>query len=237
MTPDGAVRALVGGTRYADSQFNRATQALRQPGSAFKPIVYLAAFEAGFTPDSVMFDGPISIDGWQPANYDGKYYGDVTLREAMARSLNSVAAQLVGRVGAAQVVEVARRLGIASAMTATPSIALGTSEVTLLELTGAYATFVNYGLVVLPRGIERVSDSEGNVIYERIGEGAGAIVARGSPMQDVLAAVIGWSTGAPPCRPLKAAGSAPPTLSRCVVRRFATELVTGVWLGATTTRR
>jgi penicillin-binding protein 1A len=235
MTPDGAVRALVGGTDYRSSQFNRATQALRQPGSAFKPIVYLAAFEAGFTPDSILFDGPISIDGWQPANYDDRYYGDVTLREAMARSLNSVAAQLVARIGAEQVVEVARRLGIASAMTATPSLALGTSEVTLIELTGAYATFVNYGHVVLPRGIERVSDTEGNVIYQRGGEGAGAIVAprQVTQMQDVLAAVIGWGTG-------KAADIGRPSGGKTGTANeyrdawfigFTAELVTGVWLG------
>jgi penicillin-binding protein 1A len=235
MTPDGAVRALVGGTDYGISQFNRATQALRQPGSAFKPVVYLAAFEAGFTPDSRMFDGPISIDGWQPANYDDRYYGDVTLREAMARSLNSVAAQLVARVGAAQVVEAARRLGIASAMTATPSIALGTSEVTLLELTGAYATFVNYGHVVLPRGIERVTDTAGEVIYERSGGGGGAIVAprQVAQMQDVLAAVIGWGTG-------KAADIGRPAGGKTGTANdyrdawfvgFTAELVTGVWLG------
>ncbi len=235
MTPDGAVRALVGGTRYSESQFNRATQALRQPGSAFKPIVYLAAFEAGFTPDTIMFDGPISIDGWQPANYDGKYYGDVTLREALARSLNSVAAQLVGRVGAAQVIEVARRLGIASAMTATPSIALGTSEVTLLELTGAYATFVNYGHVVLPRGIERVSDAEGTAIYERGGEGAGAVVAprQVAQMQDVLAAVVGWGTGraADIGRPEGGKTGTANDYRDAWFVGFTAELVTGVWVG------
>ena len=235
MTPDGAVRALVGGTDYSVSQFNRATQALRQPGSAFKPIVFLAAFEAGFTPDSMMFDGPISIEGWQPANYNDKYYGDVTLREAMARSLNSVAAQLVARVGAAQIVEAARRLGIASTMTATPSIALGTSEVTLLELTGAYATFVNYGHVVLPRGIDRVTDTDGNVIYERQGGGAGAIVKplQVAQMQDVLAAVVSWGTG-------KAADIGRPEGGKTGTANdyrdawfvgFTAELVTGVWLG------
>ncbi|MEX2199892.1 MAG: transglycosylase domain-containing protein, partial [Dongiaceae bacterium] len=134
MTPDGAVRALVGGVDYRASQFNRATQALRQPGSAFKPFVYLAAFEAGLQPDSKMFDGPVSIGGWSPANYEDRYYGEVTLREAMARSLNSVAAQLAGRVGPERVVEVAQRLGIGTKLLATPSIALGTSEVTLVDL-------------------------------------------------------------------------------------------------------
>jgi penicillin-binding protein 1A len=235
MTPDGAVRALVGGVDYRASQFNRATQALRQPGSAFKPFVYLAAFEAGLQPDSRMFDGPVSIGGWSPANYEDRYYGEVTLREAMARSLNSVAAQLVGRVGADRVVEVARRLGIGTKLLATPSIALGTSEVTLVDLTGAFATFVNAGRVVLPRGIERVRTIDGTVIYERSGSGAGAVVAprQVAQMQDVLAAVLGWGTG-------KAADIGRPAGGKTGTGQdyrdawfvgFTAELVTGVWFG------
>jgi penicillin-binding protein 1A len=235
MTPDGAVRALVGGVDYRASQFNRATQALRQPGSAFKPFVYLAAFEAGLQPDSRMFDGPVSIGGWSPANYEDRYYGEVTLREAMARSLNSVAAQLTGRVGPDRVVEVAQRLGISTNLMATPSIALGTSEVTLVDLTGAFATFVNAGRVVLPRGIERVRAIDGTVIYERSGSGAGAVVApqQVAQMQDVLAAVIGWGTG-------KAADIGRPAGGKTGTAQdyrdawfvgFTAELVTGVWFG------
>jgi len=235
MTPDGAVRALVGGTDYSESQFNRATQALRQPGSAFKPIVYLAAFESGLTPDTKMVDGPVSIGGWSPDNYNDRYYGEVTLREAMARSLNSVAAQLVARVGAEQVVEVARRLGITSPVTATPSIALGTSEVTLMELTGAFATIVDFGHVVLPRGIERVTDTDGEIIYERNSGGAGAVVAPHQvvQMQDVLAAVVGWGTG-------KAADIGRPAGGKTGTANdyrdawyvgYTAELVTGVWFG------
>ncbi|MEX2298417.1 MAG: transglycosylase domain-containing protein [Dongiaceae bacterium] len=235
MTPDGAVRALVGGLDYRASQFNRATQALRQPGSAFKAFVYLAAFESGLQPDSLMFDGPVSIGGWTPANYEDRYYGEVTLREAMARSLNSVAAQLVGRVGADRVVEVAQRLGIGTNLMATPSIALGTSEVTLVDLTGAYATFVNQGRVVLPRGIERVRMLDGTVIYERSGSGAGAVVApqQVAQMQDVLAAVIGWGSG-------KAADIGRPSGGKTGTGQdyrdawfvgFTAELVTGVWFG------
>jgi len=235
MTPDGAVRALVGGLDYRVSQFNRATQALRQPGSAFKPFVYLAAFESGLQPDSLMFDGPVSIGGWTPANYEDRYYGEVTLREAMARSLNSVAAQLVGRVGADRVVEIAQRLGIGTKLMATPSIALGTSEVTLVDLTGAYATFVNQGRVVLPRGIERVRTLDGTVIYERSGSGAGAVVApqQIAQMQDILSAVIGWGTG-------KAADIGRPAGGKTGTGQdyrdawfvgFTAELVTGVWFG------
>src|SRR5690606_2199819 len=110
MAPDGAVKAMVGGLGYRDSAVNRAAQAKRQPGSAFKLFVYLAAMEAGFRPDNLMFDGPLSIGGWTPRNYEGKYYGEVTLREAFARSLNTVAVQLSNRVGLARVIDVAHRL-------------------------------------------------------------------------------------------------------------------------------
>ncbi len=129
LTPDGAVRALVGGVDYKQSQYNRATQALRQPGSSFKAFVYLAAFEAGLTPDAQFVDAPISIGKWSPDNYNDKYFGQVTLREAFARSLNSVAVQLAQRVTPAQVVETAKRLGIDTPLGNDASIALGTSEV------------------------------------------------------------------------------------------------------------
>ena len=120
MTPDGAVKAMVGGRDYGSSQFNRATQALRQPGSAFKPFVFLAGLEQGMTPETIMTDSPISIDGWKPDNYEGRYYGDVTLREAFARSLNSVAVQISEQVGRQRVIEMARRLGITADITPRP---------------------------------------------------------------------------------------------------------------------
>ncbi len=132
LDPDGAVRAMVGGRDYGVSQFNRVTQALRQPGSAFKPFVYLAAMEAGLIPDDVVMDGPININGWAPKNYAGRYYGNVTVREAFARSLNAATVRISQRVGPERVAAVARRLGITSTIEITPSIALGTSEVTLL---------------------------------------------------------------------------------------------------------
>ncbi|MGD9915480.1 MAG: transglycosylase domain-containing protein, partial [Rhizobiaceae bacterium] len=141
----GAVRAMVGGADYANSQFDRASEARRQPGSAFKPFVFLAALEQGRTPSSVRNDAPVKIGKWSPDNYKGKYFGKVTLTTALAKSLNSVAAQLVMEVGPEAVVETAHRMGIESNLIANQSIALGTSEVTPLELTAAYVPLANGG--------------------------------------------------------------------------------------------
>jgi penicillin-binding protein 1A len=161
----GAVRAMVGGYDYANSQFDRASEARRQPGSAFKPFVYLAAMEEGRTPDSVRNDAPVRIGKWTPENYGGKYYGHVTLTEALARSLNSVAAQLAMEVGPKTVVAVAHRLGIQSDLTANASIALGTSEVTPLELTAAYVPFANGGYKPTVHFVRRILSSSGKVLY------------------------------------------------------------------------
>ena len=167
MTPDGAVRAMVGGRDYADSQFNRAVAAKRQPGSAFKPFVYLTALEHGLTPDTVRLDGPVKIKGWQPENYGHEYFGPVTLTKALALSLNTVSVRLTMEVSPMAVIRTAHRLGIASKLEPNASIALGTSEVSPLELVGAYATFANGGYAVQPHVIERVSTAEGKVLYAR----------------------------------------------------------------------
>ncbi|MDF1779397.1 MAG: transglycosylase domain-containing protein [Rhizobiaceae bacterium] len=162
----GAIRALVGGYDYSTSQFDRATKAKRQPGSAFKPFVYVAALEMGRTPLSVRNDAPIRIGKWTPSNYDDKYRGPVTLSDALSKSLNTIAAQLVMEVGPRNVAKTARRLGIESALEANASIALGTSEVTLTELTAAYAPFMNGGYKATPHIIKRVSTTDGKVLYE-----------------------------------------------------------------------
>ncbi|MEX3010892.1 transglycosylase domain-containing protein [Hoeflea sp. TYP-13] len=162
----GAIRALVGGYDYSVSQFDRATTARRQPGSAFKPFVYAAALEMGRTPQSVRNDAPIRIGKWTPSNYDQKYRGPVTLSDALAGSLNTVAAQLVMEAGPNNVVKTARRLGIESKLKANASIALGTSEVTLTELTAAYAPFMNGGFKATPHIIKRVRTAKGKVLYE-----------------------------------------------------------------------
>ena len=165
----GAVRAMVGGYDYANSQFDRATEARRQPGSTFKPFVYLAALENGRRPDSVRTDAPVRIGKWTPENYGGKYYGKVTLATALKKSLNSVAAQLAQEVGPKTVAEVAHRMGIESDLAANASIALGTSEVTPLELTAAYVPFVNGGYRPDVHVIRRVTTMDGKVIYEQKG--------------------------------------------------------------------
>jgi penicillin-binding protein 1A len=167
MTPTGEVRAMVGGRNYADSQFNRAVTAKRQPGSAFKPFVYLTAIEAGLTPDTIRQDAPIDVKGWKPENYSHEYFGSVTLTQALAMSLNTVAVRLGLEVGAKNVVRTAHRLGITSKLEANASIALGTSEVSLLELAGAYAPFANGGRAVSPHVVNRIRTDGGKVLYQR----------------------------------------------------------------------
>jgi penicillin-binding protein 1A len=153
MKPDGRVVAMVGGAKYEDSGFNRATQARRQPGSTFKLFVYLAALRAGMTPDSKIADKPITINGWSPANADHRYQGMITLRQAFARSSNVAAVRLAQQVGPDAVVKAARDLGITSPLNADPSLALGTSGVTLLELTRAYAAVAGNAYPVTPHGL------------------------------------------------------------------------------------
>lgn len=162
----GAVRAMIGGYDYANSQFDRATEARRQPGSTFKPFVYLTALEQGRTPDSVRNDAPVRIGKWTPSNYNGKYFGEVTLATALSHSLNSVAAQLVMEVGPQAVVDTAHRFGIQSALTANASLALGTSEVTLMELTDAFVPFANGGYRAPVHMISKITDGDDNVLYD-----------------------------------------------------------------------
>ena len=176
MKPDGTVRALVGGKNYAESQFNRAIAAKRQPGSAFKPFVYLTALEHGLTPDTIREDKPISLKGWKPENYGREYFGPVTLTQALSHSLNTVSVRLTLELTPTAVVRTAYRLGIASKLEANPSIALGTSEVSVLELVGAYAPFANGGNAITPHVIERVRTTDGKVLFQRTPQNLGAIV-------------------------------------------------------------
>ncbi|WP_316230289.1 penicillin-binding protein 1A [Bradyrhizobium sp. SZCCHNR1051] len=170
MTPDGAVRAMVGGRNYSDSQFNRAVTAKRQPGSAFKPFVYLTAIEQGLTPDTVRQDAPLDLKGWKPENYTREYFGPVTLTQALAMSLNTVAVRVGLEVGPKNVVRTAHRLGIASKLDPNPSIALGTSEVSMIELVGAYAPFSNGGVSVSPHVVTRIRTLDGKLLYMRQAE-------------------------------------------------------------------
>jgi penicillin-binding protein 1A len=194
----GAVRALVGGRDYAKSQYNRAVDAKRQPGSAFKPFVYLTAIEKlGYRPDTVMIDQPVTFGTWSPENYDGKFRGPITLKDALAKSINTVAAQLADQVTPESVVQTAKRMGINSPLGANPSIALGTSEVTLLELTGAYAPFSNGGFAVLPFVVQRVRTPDGTVLFDRTGSGLGRVASIESValMNDMLQATVEMGTG------------------------------------------
>jgi penicillin-binding protein 1A len=176
MTPDGVVRALVGGRDYGQSQFNRAVDAKRQPGSAFKPFVYLTALEHGLTPDTVREDAPIAVKGWRPENYERQYLGPVTLRQALADSLNTVSVRLTLEFTPQAVVRTAYRLGIASMLEPNASIALGTSEVSPIELVSAYATFANGGIAVTPHVVERIRAADGKTLYGRTQQPLGRIV-------------------------------------------------------------
>lgn len=161
----GEVRAMVGGRSYEESQFNRAVQASRQPGSAFKPVLYLAALEAGLTPETVLRDEPVKIDKWRPRNYDGRYRGKVTLRQALTKSINTVAVRVSEQIGRENVIGMARRLGISSPMEPHPSLALGTYETSVLELTGAYATIPHQGMASPVYALRRVESVTGDVLY------------------------------------------------------------------------
>ncbi|MDK9695747.1 MAG: PBP1A family penicillin-binding protein [Siculibacillus sp.] len=194
--PTGAVKALVGGIDYSKSQFDRATQARRQPGSTFKPFVYLTAMEKGLTPDTVRVDEPFTWKGWSPKNYEKGFKGPVTLKDALAQSINTVAAKLAIEVGPRQVAETAMRLGITSPLTATPSIALGTSEVTPLEITAAFVPFSNGGFGVVPHVVTRITSADGKVLYQRKGSGIGRVIEPGplAAMNVMLAETLATGT-------------------------------------------
>jgi len=235
LAPDGAVRAMVGGRSYGQSQFNRATQALRQPGSAFKPFVFLAGLESGLSPESVMRDEPFAIGTWKPRNYSGKYLGDITLEKALAKSVNTIAAKITQRVGARNVVKAAHRLGITSDLKAHASIALGSSEVNLLELTAAYGPFANGGYGVFPFGIETIKDASGQVIYQRSGGGSGRIIPPNhvAEMNQMMKSVMTGGTGAKANfnRALGGKSGTSQAFRDAWFIGYSADLVLGVWMG------
>jgi penicillin-binding protein 1A len=235
MTLDGAVRAMVGGRDYNESQFNRATQAQRQPGSAFKPFVYLAGIEAGLRPDDRFVDGPIQIGNWRPRNYTNKYLGEITVAEAIAESVNTVAVQVAQRAGIPQVIAVANRLGITSNLAQDASIALGTNEVNLLELVAAYAPFANGGSGVLAYGISEISDTSGKILYRRSGSGPGQVVPPDEVgvMNQLLTGVIAHGTGKAAALPRPAAGKTGTTqdYKDAWFIGYTADLVAGIWFG------
>jgi penicillin-binding protein 1A len=236
MTPDGVVRALVGGKSYTESQFNRAISAKRQPGSAFKPFVYLTALEHGLTPDTIREDGPISMKGWRPENYEHEYMGPVTLTQALANSLNTVSVRLTLEFGPAAVIRTAYRLGITSLLEPNASIALGTSEVSPLELVSAYAVFANGGFAVSPHVIERVRGADGQILYARSSQMLGRVVdARYVAMMDAMlheVLVSGTARHADlPGWPAAGKTGTSQDFRDAWFVGFTSQLVTGVWLG------
>lgn len=166
MTPEGGIRAMVGGKSYAQSEFNRVTQAKRQPGSSFKAFVYTTAFEQGYKPDDIMTDEAVEYADWSPENYKHEYKGDITLKTAFADSVNTIAVKLAQKTGIRNVINTARRLGVTSDIRPNLSSALGSSSLSLLELTGAYAHFANNGEAVWVHGINKIQAGD-TVIYER----------------------------------------------------------------------
>ena len=233
---EGGIRAVVGGRSYAESQFNRALKAKRQPGSAFKTFVYLAALESGLKPDSTVLDLPILGAGWSPRNEGAGYRGAVTLRDALAQSMNAAAARLHMTVGPRKTVAVARRLGIRSELRAEASLALGTSEVTLIELTGAYGVLANGGRALDPHLIRRVRTGSGRVLFERREEPAAELVAPAhvAAMNDMLDAVLVSGTGK------RAALAGHPAAGKTGTSQdfrdawfvgYTQQLVAGVWVG------
>ena len=236
MDPDGAIKALVGGRNYADSQFNRAVAAKRQPGSAFKPFVYLAAIERGLTPATVREDAPINVRGWQPENYSHQYFGPVTLTKALSLSLNTVAVRLGVEVGPKAVIKTAQRLGIISELTPNPSIALGASEVSPLELVGAYAPFANGGVGVQPHIILRVKTAAGKLLYLRKGASNGRVIdpaylaMMNTMMQETLLTGTARKGEVPGWQAAGKTGTSQDWRDAWFIG-YTSHLVTGVWLG------
>lgn len=236
MDVDGSVRALVGGVDYQQSQFNRAVTARRQPGSSFKPFVYLAGMEKGYTPDTIANDGPIDINGWQPQNADGKYGGEMTLRTALALSRNTISALLANDVGPDKVVEAAMRMGISSPLQAVPSIALGTQEVSLLELTAAYAPFANGGIGVIANVITRIETPDGKVLYDATPAGPGRVIEPNivAEMNDMLHAAVEIGTGKRAQLngwPMAGKTGTSQKARDALFVGYTARMVTGVWLG------
>ncbi|TPQ36979.1 penicillin-binding protein [Bradyrhizobium guangdongense] len=237
MTPDGAVRAMVGGRNYSESQYNRAVTAKRQPGSSFKPFVYLTAVEQGLTPDTIRQDAPIEVKGWRPENYTHEYFGAVTLTQALAMSLNTVAIRLGLEVGPKNVVRTAHRLGISSKLEPNASIALGTSEVSVVELVGAYAPFANGGLAVSPHVVTRIkTQQDGKLLYMRQAEERNqvieprAVAMMNAMMRETLISGTAKKAEIPGWPAAGKTGTSQDYRDAWFIG-YTANLVTGVWLG------
>ena len=232
---DGAVRAMVGGKSYPASIYNRATQAERQPGSAFKLFVYLAALESGMKPADTMVDRPVDINGWQPRNNNRTFAGPVTIREAFARSINTISAQIGEQLGFSTIADMARRFGITTPISTYPAMVLGTSEVRLIELTQAFASVANRGVAVTPHAITRVETVNGRVLYRRDPAEQRVLVAPwvAAEMTDLLQTAVLTGTGRSAQIGRPVAGKTGTTQSNRDgwFVGFSSGLTTGVWMG------
>lgn len=232
---DGAVLAMVGGTDYVTSNYNRATNAVRQPGSAWKLFVYLAALEAGYTPDDPVVDEPVTIEGWSPRNSGGTYAGKIDLRTAFAYSKNTVAAQLGNEVGFGTVASMARRFGITTPVNTMPSMVLGTSDVRLIDMTRAFAAVSARGAAIEPYGILKVTSADGDVLYQRKTP-QGALLVPGyvaAGITDLLQSAVATGTGRAAQIGRPVAGKTGTTSSNKDgwFLGFSSGITTGVWMG------
>ena len=232
---DGAVLAMVGGTDYVNSNYNRATQAVRQPGSAWKLFVYLAALEAGYTPDDRVVDEKVTIDGWTPRNSGGTYAGEIDVRTAFAYSKNTVAAQLGNEVGFSTVAAMARRFGITTPINTLPSMVLGSSEVRVIDMVRAFAAVSAKGASIEPYGIKKVTTLEGEALYTHKGNGGQSLVPGyvAAGITDLLQTAVNIGTGKAAQIGRPVAGKTGTTSSNKDgwFLGFSSGITTGVWMG------
>ncbi|MGF1550790.1 MAG: transglycosylase domain-containing protein, partial [Sphingomonadaceae bacterium] len=232
---DGAVRAMVGGRDYVSSIYNRATQSQRQPGSAFKLFVYLAALEAGYLPSDTVIDEPVTIDGWSPRNSTGRYSGAISLREAFARSVNTIAAKLGAELGFGTVADMGQRFGITTKIDTNPSMVLGTSLVRLIDMTRAFASVAAKGTAVVPYGIRRVTTTDGELLYEHQADGSRTLAAPwvAAQMTDLLQSAVLTGTGRSAQIGRPVAGKTGTTSSNKDgwFLGFSSGLTAGIWMG------
>ncbi len=235
MDRDGAVLAMVGGTDYVTSNYNRATKSVRQPGSAWKVFVYLAALEAGYTPASEVVDEPVTIQGWSPRNSGGTYAGKIDVRTAFAYSKNTVAAQLGNEVGFSSVASMARRFGITTPISTVPSMVLGSNEVRLIDMTRAFASISAKGLAVEPYGISKITSSDGQVLYQHQVKGTSALISPNvaGGITDLLQSAVSIGTGQAAQIGRPVAGKTGTTTSNKDgwFLGFSSGVTTGVWMG------
>ncbi len=232
---DGAVRAMIGGLDYVSSNYNRATRAMRQPGSAFKLFVYLAALEGGYTPNTKVVDEPVNINGWSPRNSSGRYSGEINVRTAFAYSINTVAAKIGEDVGFNTVADMARRFGISTPVNTQPSMVLGSSDVHLIDMTRAFASVARKGVAVTPYGITKVTTADGRILYTHQDDTSRVLVAPwvAAGITDLMQTAVNTGTGRAAQIGRPVAGKTGTTNSNKDgwFLGFSSGITTGIWMG------